>query len=53
MAKYNLRINGNGQTIDSVYADKPDARPAEHPLAGAGSCRPRARTRKAAFVGKA
>jgi aerobic-type carbon monoxide dehydrogenase small subunit (CoxS/CutS family) len=23
MAKYNLRVNGNGQTIDSVYAEKP------------------------------
>ncbi len=23
MAKYNLRVNGNAQTIDSVYADKP------------------------------
>jgi nicotinate dehydrogenase subunit A len=23
MAKYNLRVNGNGQTIDSVHADKP------------------------------
>jgi nicotinate dehydrogenase subunit A len=23
MAKYNLRVNGNAQTIDSAYADKP------------------------------
>ena len=23
MAKYNLRVNGNAQTINSVYADKP------------------------------